>query len=227
MGLFIATALTAIWGISLVTLLAVELNPLLRPLALMWMTFLYTGLFITAHDAMHGTVSPGHHRVNLWVGRIVLLLYALFSFEALRREHFKHHRYPSSGRDPDYHDGVHRGPVAWYLRFMRHYLTPLQVTGMAVLFNLLYHLASVPVHRLILFWAGPALLSTVQLFTFGTYLTHREPRTGYIEPHRTRSLALNTAASFLACYHFGYHWEHHAFPGQPWWRLPRVRRENG
>ena len=26
-------------------------------------------------------------------------------------------------------------------------------------------------------------------------------------------------ASFLSCYHFGRHLEHHAFPGVPWWRL--------
>ncbi|MDT8325299.1 MAG: fatty acid desaturase, partial [Bacteroidota bacterium] len=32
--------------------------------------------------------------------------------------------------------------------------------------------------------------------------------------------------SFLTCYHFGYHEEHHTRPGVPWWRLPAARREH-
>ena len=30
--------------------------------------------------------------------------------------------------------------------------------------------------------------------------------------------------SFVSCYHFGYHWEHHVAPHVPWWRLPEARR---
>lgn len=26
--------------------------------------------------------------------------------------------------------------------------------------------------------------------------------------------------SFLTCYYFGYHLEHHLYPNVPWWRLP-------
>jgi len=40
---------------------------------------------------------------------------------------------------------------------------------------------------------------------------------------RARSLDVHPALSFLACYHFGYHFEHHARPDLPWWTLWQVR----
>ncbi|MEM6734344.1 MAG: beta-carotene ketolase, partial [Myxococcota bacterium] len=33
-------------------------------------TFLSTGLFITAHDAMHGVVAPGRSRLNDFLGSL-------------------------------------------------------------------------------------------------------------------------------------------------------------
>jgi beta-carotene ketolase (CrtW type) len=29
----------------------------------------------------------------------------------------------------------------------------------------------------------------------------------------------NHVMAFLACYFFGYHSEHHLWPGTPWWKL--------
>lgn len=48
---------------------------------------LYTALFITAHDAMHGTVLPGSTTVNAVVGTICLVFYAGFDFDTVRKEH--------------------------------------------------------------------------------------------------------------------------------------------
>jgi beta-carotene ketolase (CrtW type) len=68
---------------------------------------------------------------------------------------------------------------------------------------------------------GPALLSTLQLFVFGTWLPHRPHADApFADRHRARSQRWPTWLSLLTCYHFGYHWEHHAHPHVPWWRLP-------
>jgi beta-carotene ketolase (CrtW type) len=79
--------------------------------------------------------------------------------------------------------------------------------------------------NLIYFWVVPALLSTVQLFYFGTYLPHRELTEPYKDQHRARSNNYSNIFSLLTCYHFGYHWEHHEYPHIAWWRLPLMRKQ--
>ena len=66
-GIGIATAVITLWLVSLVLLLSSEIpahHPLFVFPAILWQSFLYTGLFITAHDAMHGTIVRGHPRIN-------------------------------------------------------------------------------------------------------------------------------------------------------------------
>ncbi|MEL6760887.1 MAG: fatty acid desaturase [Myxococcota bacterium] len=188
-------------------------------------TFLSTGLFITAHDAMHGTVAPRNRSLNDLIGGLAVRLYALFSFSELRQHHGLHHAHPGeSGQDPDFHDGTHRSFFGWYLGFMRRYLTWQQVVGMAVIFNLLVHVANLSTINVVLFWVVPALASTFQLFYFGTYLPHRRPQSPD-DPHHARSSNFAPWLSLLTCYHFGYHREHHEHPEVPWWQLPTIRWE--
>lgn len=223
------------WAGWLALLLTRELGPVHLPLPLVWValwalpaialqTFLHTGLFITAHDAMHGTVFPASRRVNDAIGSAAVLLYALFSFRKLHEKHGEHHGRPGEpGEDPDFHDGEHGGFWRWYAHFIANYVGLWQIVGMAVVFNVLEHLVGVPIENLLLFWVLPSLLSTLQLFYFGTYLPHREPHAPG-DPHRARSNAYPAWLSFLTCYHFGYHSEHHEDPSVPWWRLPGRRR---
>jgi len=228
-GLIVAGIVILAWIAALAYSLSLDLGVAhwsVIPLFMLLNTFLYTGLFITAHDAMHGTVAPKHPRLNRWIGRTVTTLYALFSFDMLLRKHREHHRHPASGDDPDFHDGEHRGLLRWYLHFFFTYVTWKQILGMAVIYNVLLHLVGVGNLNLILFWALPAIMSTFQLFYFGTYLPHREPPGGYEEPHRARSNDYSIPLSFLTCYHFGYHYEHHAWPYVAWWKLPSARMKN-
>lgn len=192
--------------------------------AVLVQTFLYTGLFITAHDAMHGTVAPDYPRLNRAVGAVAVGLFALFSYRKLKSAHWEHHRHPASEDDPDFHDGDHDGVFRWYLQFMARYVSVAQLLGMALVFNLLQFVAAVPVANLVVFWVVPALASSFQLFYFGTALPHRRPRHGYGDEHRTTSNDFSVPVSFLTCYHFGYHWEHHERPDLPWWALPKFRR---
>ena len=227
-GLAAAAAVITLWVALLVLLLTVALDdfPLwLVPPAMLLMTFLYVGMFITAHDAMHGSVLPGRDRANRVVGTSFVTLYALFSYGRLFEKHWEHHRHPGTGEDPDYHDGVRKGPVPWYGRFMSNYLRAPQLVGMAVVFNVLWLLLGLDLLNILLFWIAPSFASTFQLFYFGTYLPHREPPGGYTNVHRATSSDYSPPVSFLTCYHFGYHLEHHMFPGVPWWRLPGVRRK--
>ena len=106
---------------------------------------------------------------------------------------------------------------------MRNYMTLWQLAGLALVFNILLHLAGIELINLILFWTLPSLLSTVQLFYFGTYLPHHTEGGDFLDHHKARSNNFSPFWSFLTCYHFGYHWEHHAYPYIPWWRLPDIR----
>lgn len=187
------------------------------------MTWLYTGLFIVAHDAIHGVVWPGNRAANDLIGRFCLAIFAAFPWKPMVREHRQHHRAPASETDPDFHDGRHPGFVRWYLRFVWHYVRWPQIVIMAVVFNVLSHGVGVPEWRLLAFWVVPSLLSTFQLFVFGTYLPHRRPDAGWADQHRSATTELPSVLSLITCFHFGLHWEHHQWPHVPWWQLPRAR----
>lgn len=224
-GPLLAVAVVASWcGLLGYALLRVapEESPLLAVSVLVAMTYLSTGLFITAHDAMHRTLWPSQRGWNDRIGRAALRLYAAFSFDALLREHQRHHAAPATADDPDFHDGEGEGFARWYVAFLRRYITWRQFLTMAVAFNIAAHLLHISESRLILFWVLPTLLSTLQLFTFGTWMPHRNQGESH-DPHRASSSSLPRWLSLLACYHFDYHWEHHAHPHLPWWRLPEAR----
>jgi beta-carotene ketolase (CrtW type) len=63
------------------------------------------------------------------------------------------------------------------------------------------------------------------LFYFGTFLPHREPEEGYSNIHCAQSNSLPVFWSFITCYHFGYHQEHHEYPHVPWWHLPVIYKD--
>jgi beta-carotene ketolase (CrtW type) len=226
-GLPIAIAVIGLWAISLTSFLSIDVAKMPSwtiPLAMLWQMFLYTGLFITAHDAMHGSILPGHPKANSFVGRLAVLAYGLFSYRELLQKHWLHHRYPASDRDPDFHDGVNTHPVAWYLHFFKGYWGWQQFIGFSVLWYFATMVSKIPVQNLILFWILPLILSSIQLFYFGTFMTHRRPEGGHTNHHRAQTNAFPVFWSFITCYHFGYHEEHHELPSVPWWQLPKVHR---
>lgn len=223
----ISSAVILLWAASLVFLLTRPVGPdsiWWIPPGILAQTFLYTGLFITAHDAMHGSIAPGRKHVNRFFGTLCVILYALFSYRRLLEKHHEHHRHPGTNEDPDFHDGQNEGFFAWYFNFIKTYVTIWQLLGMAVAFNLLEHFVGVPIQNLLLFWVLPSLLSTVQLFYFGTWLVHRPKGSALDHQHHARSNDYPAWLSFFTCYHFGYHLEHHTAPWVPWWRLPSARR---
>lgn len=233
LGLGWALAITTAWIVSLLLCLLLPLRgSWLTPAALLpliWIrTFLQTGLFIVGHDAMHGSLLPRSPHWNERIGRLVLALYAWLPWERSLRNHHSHHLAPGSLLDPDHQGARPRGPLLWYRRFMASYLTPAQMAGLLaawlVAWALLRPFQPHPLASLLLFWILPLVLSSLQLFVVGTYLPHRHGHGCSADRHRAASLPWPEPLSLLACYHFGYHWEHHQHPHLPWYQLPAARR---
>lgn len=218
-GLLIGWGIIVLWAISLVFLLSYEINwknPLVY-LGILVQMHLYTGLFITAHDAMHGIVSSNKNWNNL-TGWIAAMLFSYNFYWRLFPKHHDHHRFVATDRDPDYHASGNF--LFWYFSFIRQYITIWQFLLMAVTFNILK--LFLPTENLIVFWMIPAILSTLQLFYFGTYLPHTGESTNR---HHSNSQSKNHVWAFITCYFFGYHFEHHDSPCTPWWRLWRVKEQ--
>jgi beta-carotene ketolase (CrtW type) len=187
-------------------------------------TWLSTGLFIIAHDCMHGSLAPGHPRVNRVIGTLCLGAYAGLSYAALCPKHHAHHALPGTADDPDFHPGAPSSLLPWLMRFFRTYYTHGQLLRIALAAGL-YLLLGASLINIVMFWAIPALLALLQLFVFGTFLPHRHDRFAFADHHNARSMRLSPIASLFTCFHFGgYHHEHHLHPGVPWWRLPSARR---
>jgi fatty acid desaturase len=197
----------------------------LAVLLILLQTWLSTGLFITAHDAMHGALAPGRPSLNRAVGTLCLALYACLSYRLLLPNHGAHHHHAGTEGDPDFHAGNPRALLPWFGRFFANYYSHRQfllITAAALTYVVILGASYV---NILLFWAAPAILALVQLFVFGTYLPHRHEDEPFADRHRARSSRLPPALSLLTCFHFGgYHHEHHLSPGTPWWRLPAFRR---
>jgi beta-carotene/zeaxanthin 4-ketolase len=226
----IAFAIVAFWCVTLLGLLHSRIlhgSWVWIGLAIGLRTLLQTGLFITAHDAMHGLIWPTDSRGNAQIGRLALWLYAFLPYAPCRQRHVQHHHFPTQREDPDFH--ADQRFWIWYWNFMRQYLNAQQgwqvVGAIALVLTSIILINPARLANLLLFWLLPLVLSSLQLFYFGVYLPHRRPHNGYADRHCASSLAVPIWLSFLMCYHFGYHWEHHEYPHLPWYALPMVARK--
>ena len=199
------------------------LSALLLMLALTWLS---VGMYIVAHDAMHGSLCISRPAAGDMAGRLALLLYAGFSFGSIRPKHHLHHRHPGSADDPDFAVAHPARPLPWYLQFLTTYFGRRELAIM-LLRVAAYLLLGASVWNIVLFFAVPGILSSIQLFYFGTFLPHRhrdgEGGAQFADLHHARSSEFGYLLSLLTCFHFGYHHEHHLQPGTPWWRLPGAR----
>lgn len=229
-GLSLAAGMMLGWLASLVGLLSLNLGQLswlaLAALVLV-RTLLQTGLFIVAHDAMHGVLLPGRLPWNDRLGAWALACYAALPYAACQFNHRRHHQSAATAEDPDFHADPDGGVWRWYLRFMAGYLTAGQMTRLLGGWLLLGLIASACSPsgwiNVLLFCTVPLLLSSLQLFLVGTYLPHRVQRSP-LGRSRPDSLHLPAWLSLLACYHFGYHREHHERPDLCWFELPAEHR---
>lgn len=223
MGVAIALSIILLWLLHLAYLFTSSLSWETPEsyLHLALQGYLTTGLFITAHDAMHGAVSRIRW-LNHAIGAVACWLFGAMSYHRLLKNHALHHAYPASDRDPDFCIAS-QNFWRWLAAFLFRYATVPQVLTMAALYNLFEHLWYIPESRIWLFWMLPCFWGILQLFYFGTYLPHRPPFLSSMQPYFARSLRRNHLWAMLSCYFFGYHWEHHHSPSTPWWRLWAVK----
>lgn len=227
-GLTLAAALVAAWlATHVYGVFFHRWTPagiLAAPLLIALQCWLNVGLFIIAHDAMHGSLAPFRPRLNRVVGRVCLVVYAGFSYDKLLASHLNHHRHAGTALDPDFHADRPDRFWPWYAAFFRGYFGWREMAFMvALVWTYILVLGASPLNAILL-WGVPAILSSLQLFYFGTYLPHRHDETPFSDRHNARSNEFSWLASLLSCFHFGYHHEHHDAPFVPWWRLPDERR---
>ena len=197
-GTVMAIFLIVVWSVSLLLLLnwTIDFSNPLTYLFIYIQTHLYTGIFITSHDAMHGSVSK-NRKVNYVIGYITSFLFAFNSYDALIVKHHEHHRFVATDKDPDYHDS---GKFwLWYWNFLKRYITVRQLILITVSLQLLWLIF--PLENLILFWSLPSILSTFQLFYFGTFIPHNDGHE-HDNKHKSRTLEKNHLLAFFSCYFF-------------------------
>lgn len=184
-------------------------------------TYLYTGLFITGHDAMHGVVTS-NRKLNDLLGYISVNMFACMPYKLLHKNHWAHHRHPGTEKDPDFCAHSQNFWI-WWFHFMIRYITWRQIILISILFNFVLWVGGYGFWTLNILWILPAFLSTLQLFYFGTYLPHKQPHTHDMGPHRARTQNKNHLWAMVSCYFFGYHHEHHSSTRTPWWQLYKIK----
>ena len=224
LGLLLAICIISVWLILHIwAVFFMEIVSSWMALAVIALTWLSVGLFIVAHDAMHRSLYPANRKVGDMLGSIALMLYANFSFNKLLPKHHAHHQHSGSTLDPDFSSTTPRFALAWYTQFMKTYFGGRELLMMMLRVGG-YLLLGAQAQNILLFFALPGLLSSFQLFYFGTFLPHRHAHLPFMDHHNARSNQFGYLTSLLTCFHFGYHHEHHLHPATPWWRLPALRR---
>ena len=173
---------------------------------IMTLVWQYVGLFIIAHD-LHHDRNPSKYDSIL--GRLSIFFYGGFMLEDFSDKHQLHHKCPGRDEikcaDPDFYDG---NIFIWYLNFMKRYVNIKQIL-VQISFHTLAKNMGISEENLILFWALPSILASMQLFYYGTYLTHG--KNGEI-----RTTNFPRWLQTLTCYNFGYHEKHHSNPEIKW-----------
>jgi beta-carotene/zeaxanthin 4-ketolase len=184
----------------------------------------FTGLFILAHEAIHGTLLPGFPRLGHALGRLFATVYALVDYDLLRENHWKHHGHVATEGDPDYDgDGL---LVLHAARFMRRYLRWYAIPCLATAGHLLGQAGYTA--AMLGAYVVPVLLSTLVVFTVGIHLVHhpellRTRAPG--DPQRSVCIDLGRFGSAVLILNFNVHWHHHAHPRLSWWELGSMREE--
>lgn len=94
-------------------------------------------------------------------------------------------------------------------RFMWEYSTVLQFAKI-ILASQVLQVLGVPYANLCVYMAAAPLTAAFRLFYFGTYLPHLPPDNKTVMNwQKSHSSEDPSWLTFLKCYHFGLHWEHH------------------
>ena len=187
-----------------------------------WLVCCFTGLFILAHEAIHGTLWPGWPRLGHACGRLFAFAYASMDYGTLRANHWEHHRAPGRDGDPDAHPGGRFLPhlAAFALRYLRWW----QVLILVAAGNRLGEAGHT--RAMLCAYVGPVVASTLVVFTVGIFLVHHPAllALGEADPrHRAVGVDLGPLGSLFAILFFNTHWLHHEHPQLTWVQLGLLR----
>ena len=227
-GLALAALIAGSWlAIHAFAMFVFELTWATLPLALAMAVvqcWLSVGVFIICHDAMHGSLAPGHKKLTAAIGAVLLFLYAGFGWRTLRDAHFEHHRLAGHEGDPDFDENNPANFWRWYATFFKRYFGWKSLLFVHAVVGVYWLVIGIPMAQIVLLYGLPALASSLQLFYFGTYRPHAHfEGADFADKHNARTNNFGALASLLSCFHFGYHLEHHRRPDVPWWALPSAR----
>ena len=130
----------------------------LVPVIFALLCWLSVGMFIVAHDAMHGSLIPGWPRLSGFIGGLMLFVYAGFGWRKMRDAHMDHHKYSGTARDPDF-DADH--PAAfwpWYFTFLKRYFGPQSAIYVFAITWGYILLLGFPRANVIILYGGPAII---------------------------------------------------------------------
>lgn len=256
-GILLAACIFAVWlGVHLWAMFVLTIdarNVWTVPFIFALQCWLSVGMFIVAHDGMHGSLSPKLRELGQVVGAVMLFLYAGFGWRKMRDAHFQHHKHTGTARDPDYNADNPHDFWPWYTLFLKRYFGWMSMVWVWSVVLTYYFILRVPPQNIALLYGFPAIASSLQLFYFGTYRPHRIERENaagknkdtfadadfsserlagahstdahFADAHRSRTNDYGVIASLFTCFHFGYHHEHHLSPGVPWWGLPARHKQ--
>ena len=228
-GLVLAALIAGTWlAIHFYGMFVFELTWASLPVALALAAvqcWLSVGVFIVCHDAMHGSLAPGRPQLNASIGAVLLALYAGFGWKRMRDAHFTHHKLSGHKGDPDFDEENPSSFLRWYWTFFKRYFGWRSLVFVHTVVGIYLFVFEVPFLQIFVLYGAPALLSSLQLFYFGTFRPHHH-RAGdeFADRHNARSNDFGTLASLATCFHFGYHLEHHRQPEVPWWALPAAKK---
>lgn len=228
-GMTLAALIAGSWlGLHAYAMFVFELSWQNLPLAVAMaalLCWLSVGVFIVAHDAMHGSLAPNHPRLAAHIAAVLLFLYAGFGWTTLRKAHFEHHDRAGHAGDPDFDEHNPSSFLRWYATFFKRYFGWRSLTFVSAVVGVYWLVIGIPMVQIVALYGVPAIASSLQLFYFGTFRPHRH---GVAEPfaddHNARTDGFSSAVSLATCFHFGYHLEHHRRPDVPWWALPAAHR---
>jgi len=224
-SLLVSVLQISLWFSFLLFNMMIELPFYFLPIQILIQSFLSVGLFIVAHDCMHGLVGPKEGIWNSLLGRLSSFLFAGFSYSKLKSKHDEHHNFLVSDKDPDYTAGNNENFVVWMSNFIGNYFGLREFLLLHIHVVSLYLLGG-SFLKVLLFFALPSWIASLQLFYFGTYKPHKDFSTVQGDEIKARSNNYPVWLSFLTCYHFGYHKEHHKYPYLSWWRLPQAYKRD-
>ncbi|WP_298468254.1 fatty acid desaturase [uncultured Erythrobacter sp.] len=228
-GLALAALIAGSWlGIHIYGMFIFELTLANLPFALALAAvqcWLSVGVFIVCHDAMHGSLAPGRERLTSAIATVLLFLYAGFGWKTLRDAHFTHHKLAGHAGDPDFDENNPSHFVKWYGTFFKRYFGWRSLLYVHTVVGIYWLVIGIPMAQIFVLYGAPALLSSLQLFYFGTYRPHYHAEDKpFADDHNARTNDFGTLASLATCFHFGYHLEHHRRPDVPWWALPGAKK---